>query len=217
MRRLLRIENIGWRVFSLVAAIVLWATFVGSPEVVTSVFAPIEYRGMPSALEISSEVPDRVYIEIQGPGARLHSIDLARTTVTLDLSRITRPGEYALAIERGNIDLLSGLRVLRMVPSQVRLRFERRVSSDVPIRVRFAGPLPAGYRIAREQVSPSRVRIAGPESRVKETEFAETDPIDIARGTGEQVFRDVHISVRDPQVRLHAAAPVTVTVALRKE
>ncbi len=206
-------ENIGWRLFSILAATLLWATFVGSPELVTSIYAPIEYRRMPADLEISSEVVDRVFLEIQGPSARLHSFDLTRTSVVLDLSSVKEAGEHTFTIDSSAVDLPPGLKVVRAVPSQVRLTFERSVSAEIPVRPRFASDPPPGYRIVSHNVEPPRVRIVGPESRVKRIDHAETDPIDISKVVGQKDFR-VQTYVDDKHVRLQSSPTVKVTVVL---
>jgi YbbR domain-containing protein len=209
------LDNFGWRVFALVVAIVLWATFVGGPELTTSVSAPVEYRNMPKNLEISSEAPERVYLEVQGPSARLNSFDLSNITVVFDLSGVDRPGDQTLTIESSNVDLQAGLKLVRAIPAQIRLRFENRIGADIPIRVRLSGSPHSGYKVAREEVNPPRLRIVGPESHVREVEFAETDPIDISSVVGMESFQ-VQTFVRNQYVRLVTSPRVRVTVTVEK-
>jgi hypothetical protein len=209
------LDNIGWKLLALAIAIALWVGFVGSPELLTSVSAPVEYKNTPSELEMSSDAPERIYLEVQGPSARLRSYDASRTAVLIDLSGVHRPGEYTFTLDSNNIDLPAGLKLVRAVPGQVRLRFERRVSAEVPVRVRFSAPPPEGYRIARETVLPKRLQIIGPESRVRQIGYVETDPIDLSHVIGEAQFR-VHTFIPDPQVRFVSTPEVDVQINLEK-
>ena len=210
------LDNIGWKLLALGIAIALWLTFVGSPELLTSVSAPIQFQNAPSGLEMSSDAPERIYLEVQGPAARMRSFDASRTAVLLDLSGVHRAGEYTFKVDQENmVDLPPGLKLVRAVPGQVRLRFEQRVSVEVPVRVRFSAPPPEGYRIARETVSPKRLSIVGPESRVRQVGYVETDPIDLSRAIGNSQFR-VHTFVPDPQVRFVSSPEVEVTITLEK-
>lgn len=209
------LENFGWRVFALVVAVILWATFVGSPELTTAVSAPVEYRNMPESLELSSEAPDRVHLEVQGPSARLNSFDLSNITVKFDLSGVTRAGDQTLTIEPYNVDLQPGLALVRAIPAQIRLRFEDRIGADIPVRVRLSGSPHPGYSVVRQDVSPPTLRIIGPESHVREVEYAETDPIDISSVVGEETFQ-VQTFVRNQYVRLMSSPGVRVTVAVEK-
>lgn len=209
------LQNLGWKLLALGIAVVLWAAFVSSPVLVTFVSAPLQYQNMPQDLEMSADAPERVYLEVRGPSARLRSFEPSRTAVVLNLSGVQRAGEYTITVEQNHVDLPVGLKLVRAVPGQIRLRFERRLEADVPVRVRFSGPPPDGYRVASEEVRPQVLRIAGPESRVQRLEYVETDPIDLPRASGTVHFH-VHTVVPDAQVRFLSPAAVDVTVSLER-
>lgn len=209
-------DNIGWKLLALGIALALWLIFVGSPELLTSVVAHVQYQNVPADLEMSSEAPERIYLEVQGPGTRMRGFDASRTAVVFDLSGVHRAGEYTFEVDPSNIvDLPAGMELVRAVPGQVRLHFEQRVSAEVSVRVRFSSPPPEGYRIIREEVSPSRLTIIGPESRVRQVGYVETDPIDLSRVVGEAQFR-VHTFIPDPQVRFVSSSEVEVFIGLEK-
>ena len=153
--------------------------------------------------------------EISGPAARLHEADLTNRRVVLNLESVLRPGERTFTIERRNIDLPAGLSLVRAIPAQVRIAFERSVSASVPVRVRIAVPPPEGYRVARQQALPNALRIVGPESRVRQVESVDADPIDLSRTVGKARFQ-VHAFVADPQVRFVSSPLVEVSVSLEK-
>ncbi|MCX6636212.1 MAG: CdaR family protein [Acidobacteria bacterium] len=208
-------RNLGWKFLSLALAILLWYAIVGEPELATSVSAPIEYKNLPADLEMSSDVLDRVHLEVRGPSSQLHTTDLGNMSVVLDLESVHRPGERTFTIQQWNVNLPSGVILSRAVPAQVRVRFENRVSRKVPVRVRYSAQPPAGYRIAGQQVEPSTVRVIGPESRVNHIEAVQTDPIDLSNVVGESSF-EVHTYVADSQVRLDSSPVVRVKVLLEK-
>jgi hypothetical protein len=214
MRRLL-FHNIGWKLFSLAIAIALWVTFAGSPGMVMSIAAPVAYQNMPLDLEISSGLPEKVYLEVQGASPRLRSMDTSAISVILDLGQVQRPGVQTFTIDRSDTNLPPGLRLLRAMPGQLQLRFERREYADVPVSIRFAGPPPPGYSVAWQAAVPARLKIVGPASRVESVRYAETDPIDLSNVVGKAEFR-VHAFIGDPQVRLVSSPEVTVKVSLAK-
>ena len=210
MRRFLR-ENIGWKLLSLAIAAVLWYSVVGEPRYVASVSAPLEFRNVPRDLEISSEKPDTINLEMEGPAGQLDQQDLAGVTMVLDLGSIMKPGEQAFTLGQGSAKLPAGVSLIRAVPSQIRLRFERSLKREVPVRVRITGTIDDGPEARSRSVVPPSLGIVGPESRVKQVEYAETDLIDLTGVTGEKVFR-VGVFVADPQVRFESASQVTVKV-----
>ena len=208
-------RNLGWKFLSLALAILLWYAIVGEPELATSVSAPIEYKNLPPDLEMSSDVLERVHLEVRGPAGKLHTSDLGNMSVVLDLESVHRPGERTFTIQQWNVNLPSGVVLSRAVPAQVRVRFENRVSREVAVRVRYSAQPPAGYRIASQQVEPSTVRVIGPESRVNRIEAVQTDPIDLSNVVGKSMF-EVHTYVADSQVRLASSPEVRVNVILEK-
>ena len=207
--------KLGWQLVALAAAFVLWLVFTGTPQVVTSISAPIEYQNMPQDLESTAELPRRVSLEISGPAARVHEADLTNRRVVLNLESVQRPGERTFGIDRRNIDLPAGLHLVRAVPAQVRLIFERTVSASVPVRVRIATPPPEGYLVSRQQAIPNTLRIVGPESRVRQVASVDADPIDLSRTVGKARFQ-VHAFVADPQVRFVSPPLVEVSISLEK-
>ena len=57
-------HDFGWKLLSLFAATLLWYSLVGEQEMATSVSAPIEFKNIPRDLEISSDIPERIRLEI---------------------------------------------------------------------------------------------------------------------------------------------------------
>ena len=100
MRRFLR-ENIGWKLLSLAIAAVLWYAVVGEPRYVASVSAPLEFSNVPRDLEISSEKPDTISLELEGPAGQLEQQDLAGVIMVLDLGSIREAVRTGVHFGRG--------------------------------------------------------------------------------------------------------------------
>jgi hypothetical protein len=208
--------NLQWKILALVFAIGLWSVVVGEPELVTSHSVPIYYKNLPRELEIGSDVPDRVHLELRGPAGKLSPSSLADTSVLVDLSPVQAPGERTFTMSAASISLPVGVQLLRTVPSQLRMRFERLLVKDIPVEVRHGLDPPAGYTVKSQTATPSKLRIIGPESRVQQVEAAQTDAIDLATVVGRSEYR-VHAYVADPQVRFDGSPIVTVTVQVEKK
>jgi YbbR domain-containing protein len=208
-------ENFGWKLLSLASATVLWFWLIAESELATSVSVPVQFENLPGDLELSSEVVERLFLKVRGPVSRLNLEQLSRATVLLDLSNVNSDGEFTYNLDENTVRLPSGLKLTRVVPSQVRVLFEKRATRDVPVEVRFAGPPPDGYRVANVWISPQRVRITGAESHVSRTNNALTDPIDLQSTVGDKDFR-TSVYLEDTHVRLESTASVLVRVRLEK-
>lgn len=193
-------ENFWLKVISLVIAVLLWLITVGGQDSTTAVSIPIQLRNIPQDLELSSEIPDSAYVEVRGPSRRMSSQELNNAIVVIDLAKVDRAGERTFSILGGNVNLPSGVEFIRAVPSQLRLKFEPRLTREVPVVPRFA-IVPANYQIANQTVSPNTVKIVGPESRVTAINRVQTDPIELPADDEELTFQ-VHAFAGDGQVRL---------------
>ena len=209
-------ENVGWKLLSLLLSVALWYTVARDAEIGTFVSVPVEYKGMPEDLEISSDVVGTVSIDIRGTAEKIAGFSGARSAIVLDFSSINRPGEKTFQIDDTNVSLPSGIRLVRAIPGQVRLQFEPRTSREVPVNVRFSGAPQKGYGIAHHEVTPKTLTIVGPDSRVKHVEFAVTDPIDLGPVVGISQFA-VNAFVGDPHVRFAKPAKVMVRVVMEKK
>ncbi|MGH9629586.1 MAG: CdaR family protein [Bryobacteraceae bacterium] len=208
-------NNFWWKVFAVALAFGLWLSFVRESQIATSIPVPVQLRNVPVDLEISSDLPDSLYLSLRGPSSRLTASALSGAAVLLDLGSIHKPGEQTFTLGPGNVSLPAGVTLTRIVPSQIRLVFEERITQEVPVEVRFAGPPPVGYRIAKTEVTPPRLKITGPENRVQQVRSVETDPIDLQSTVGNTDFRTTAY-VTDPQLRFEGSPVVTVHVILEK-
>lgn len=210
------LHDAGWKLLSLAISVALWLTFVGSPDLVSSIAAPVEYMNVPPEMEIVPESGERVRLEVRGPVSRLRHFEDSSPAVVLDLGGVERPGERTFTITADQVNLPPGLTLVRAAPAQVRLRFEHRSRRVVPVRLQIANPPPPGYRIQSQQVEPRELEVVGPESRVRLVEFLETDPIDLSEVFSRREFH-THVFLRDPEVRLGLPGIVKVTVSVMRK
>ena len=197
-------RNIWWKLFALLIAVLLWVAVANEPEVSAFVSVPVEFKDLPESLEISSDVLEKVEMEMSGPSGELRTFSGNRTAVVLDLSD-AEPGERTYSIHESDLHLPRGLRLIRSMPSQVHFAFELRRQRTVPVEVRFAGVPP------RFEVTPRAVTIEGPESRVRRIASVVTDRIDLSKIAGTTVFH-VNTFTDDAHVRITSNSEVTVKV-----
>lgn len=208
-------RNIGWKLLSLLLAVLLWLVIVRDPEMTTMINVPVLYRGMPETLEINSQLVENVQVEIRGPSRQLTPESVADSMVILDLGSVSRPGDRTYPVEASNVSLPNGVFFSRAVPSQLRIHFENRFARDVPVKVVFSALPPAGFEIVEQIVKPPTLRVVGPESNVRDVESVDTDSIDASDTFATGEFQ-VNAFCFDPQVRFESPPRVSVTVTVQK-
>jgi YbbR domain-containing protein len=223
MLRSLFTENLGWKALSIIISVFLWWAMVGEPEITMSISVPVQYLNMPKHFEISSDVVEQVHLEIRGPSGKLSTDALQEAAIILNLSSVGKPGERTFPINPADAYLPIGVQLIRAVPSQVRIQFDRRLARTVPVSVRIARPPQKGYEIVAQSVEPTQLRLVGPETRVREIEFIETDPLDLSEVVARTEFT-LEVFVPDSYVRLDSDGKmfdskgrVRVSVDVRKK
>lgn len=214
MRALLT-QNLGWKLFSLLAAIGVWMNVASEPELTTILSVPVEYKNFPRAFEISSDIVESVDVEAHGPAGLLRNLADGHLAAVIDLSSVRTPGERTFTLTESLQRLPRDVTLIRTIPAQVRFRFEPRATRMVPVRISFSGALPPGEKVVSAAAEPPELRIAGPESRVTAVQNLEADPFDLT-GEKDTASRVVAVYTAEPQVRILNAPRVTVKVQIAK-
>ena len=208
-------QNIGWKLLSLAIAVVVWGVVANEPELSTFTPVGVEYKNLPDDLEISSDPVSSVTLELQGPSGELPGVGdgVSRPEVILDMSKV-QTGERTFPIGDDNVKLVRGVHLVRAIPADVRLRFERRAERTVRVTPRFRPR--DGYEVADFTVTPDAVKIAGPASRTARVDTVLTDEVNIPAQGGSFDY-SVNTYVSDPYVRFPDVSHVTVSVTVRRK
>ena len=195
-------QNIGWKLLSLAIAVVVWGVVANEPELSTFTPVGVEYKNLPDDLEISSDPVSSVTLELQGPSGELPGVG----------DGVSRPETFP--IDDGSVKLVRGVHLVRAIPADVRLRFERRAERTVRVTPRFRPR--DGYEVADFTVTPDAVKIAGPASRTARVDTVLTDEVNIPAQGGSFDY-SVNTYVSDPYVRFPDVSHVTVSVTVRRK
>jgi YbbR domain-containing protein len=207
------LHNFWLKILSLVLATGLWLAIAPDQEPAeVAVRVPIEFQHVPAHLEISSVTIPEAQIRVRGPERVIR--DLRSTDIHADLDLAdAKPGDRTFDLTAQQIRHQRELRVVQVVPGQVHLSFDTRLTRDVEIRPRVTGNFLAGEQIAKVLVDPDKITITGPKHHVEMMDAATTDPID-ASGTRTQATFVTNVYVADALVQVVQPTPVRVTVIM---
>jgi YbbR domain-containing protein len=208
-------NNFGWKLAAIGIAVLIWVVVASEPELASFAAVSLQYKNLPSDLEISSSLIETVYLELRGPSGELRTLNTQRPAVVLDMTGVT-PGERTFALGDREVRVPRGVHLVRAIPSQVRFDFEKRAVREVPVRARFNLDRQPEYEVASYTVSPAQLAVEGPESRVARITTAVSDPIDLAGVIGQTEFR-VNAFVEDSYVRFRSSPAVVVSVTMKKK
>jgi hypothetical protein len=209
------LHNFWLKLLSLLMATGLWMAIAPDQEPAeVAVRVPIEFRHVPQGLEISSTTIPDAQIRVRGPERLIRELRSTDIHAELELADV-KPGERTFNLTAQQIRHQRDLHVVQVVPGQVHLSFDMRMTRDVEIRPRVTGSFLAGEQIAKVLVDPERITITGPRHHVEMVDAATTDPID-ASGTTTQATFVTNVFVADALVQVVQPTPVRVTVMMEK-
>jgi YbbR domain-containing protein len=203
------------KLISLILAAMLW-TFVAtetSSEIGMEV--PLEYRNIPPQLEITGDTTNMVQVRLRGSSNVIRDISPKDVSTTIDLGKM-RQGEKIVPLSPQNVQAPFGAEVIRVNPSSVRFNLERSLTKIVAVVPTILGQPSEGFEIGTVMVSPNKVEVEGPESRLNTLESIATVPIRLDRRQT-HIEQTADLDVPDPQIRLLHPAPVSVRVEIRRK
>jgi YbbR domain-containing protein len=208
-------NNMGWKLLSLAAALLIWISVSTEPELATFVSAHVEYKNLSPGVEINSDVVETVYLEVRGPSEALRLPELPRrSAVILDMADV-EPGQHTFTIDSRDVRLPRGVELLHAIPAQIRMDFEPGATRSVPVEVQFAAPMPDDLQLVEATAEPSALAITGPASRVARVPSVRTDPLALKPEPGTSLYK-VEGYVNDARVRFQDSPQVTVKVTIKR-
>jgi YbbR domain-containing protein len=208
------LHNLGLKLLSLAMAVSLWLAVTRDPVAEVAVEVPIEFHHFPENLEISSENIPQAQIRVRGPERVVHRLRPSDIHAEIDLSG-ARAGERTFDLSAHQIRAPHDLEIEQVVPSQLRLGFDTRMTRELEVHPRVIGNFAAGYSIGRVIADPPRIAVIGPKTRVEAAEAAITDPVDVS-GTMDRGTFVTKAYVSDPLIQVVHPEPIRVTVIMEK-
>jgi hypothetical protein len=204
-------RNLVWKLLALVIAFGVWLSVANEPDLATIVSVPVEYNNFPADLEISSDIVEAIEVETRGSSGQLRALHDTRIAAIVDFASVKGPGERTFTLTPAQLNLPRGIELIRTIPAQLRFKFERRATREVPIDVPYSGKLPAGITITSLDIQPRQLKIAGPESHVLQSSKLASDPFDLTNVAAD-TEQTLSVYAAEPEVRIVDAPQVRVKI-----
>lgn len=191
-------DDWGLKLLALAITLAVWSGVTSSGASAVIRLRSVELMFLlPEDMETSGEPRDEVQVTLRGSRQSLDTLNVRRMIASVNLQDY-KLGERVVRLtpERVTMELPDGVQIEKIEPDTVPLRVERSVEREVEVRAQFGGVLPAGYKVQDVQVTPSRVRVRGPESHIINLEQVLTEPISLDGRT--KGFTDTQIAVDVP-------------------
>jgi len=208
-------HNFGLKILSLLLATGLWFMISRDEQPAeVAVRAPVVFQHVPPSLEISSETVPEAQIRVRGPERTIRSLRNNEVQAEIDLAGV-KSGDRTFDLTSHEVRHPRELEVEQVVPSQLHLSFDTRLTRQVDVVPRVTGRFADGYDIVDKKADPARITITGPRHHVEKIGSATTDLIDATGTLGTAVFM-TNVYVPDPLVQVEQAPTIRVSVTVQK-
>lgn len=173
-------RNLGWKVFSLVAAIMLWSYLITSDptitrdktisnvEITTSGLSVLNSREL-ALLTDPTSLLGNVTVRVSVPQAEYSRVTSETVRVELDLSQIRQTGRQEVEL----IGISNYGEVLQVIPNRIDVVVETLDQRNVPVNVELVGDIDdSGYWYTISRINPTSISVSGPASLVRQVASA---------------------------------------------
>jgi YbbR domain-containing protein len=208
MNRMIRnyfLRNWGLKILALFLAFILWLSLIPEERTFSekTVTVPLETLNIPSDVELVQKPEKTIDVTIRAPNSIIDSITSANVFAKLDLGKASVfQQEYPL--NETMISIPQGGQVVRISPNKVRLKLERTNEMLLDVVPAIIGEPAEGRTVAKIELSPARVLVLGPESKLREKDKVTTSPINIS-GLGETSDFTADLILPRPELQLAAS------------
>lgn len=208
-------RNPGLKVMALLIAGGLWFIVAGEHVVERSMRVPLEFRNIPTGVEIVGDPPATADVRVRGASGILSKLQPGEVVVSLDLHG-ARKGMRLFHIQPDDVERPFGVTVAQVQPPTLSLDLEPTATRTVRVSPALDGDPAPGYVVKSVRSDPEEVEIVGPEEYLQQVGEATTEPVNIEGARGVVTDR-VNIGVTRTTVRLREPRSARVVVEIVPE
>jgi len=200
--RNLFVRNWELKLLSLFLAFVLWLSLIPEEKTFSekTLTIPLETLNIPGDMELVEKPVSTVDVTLRAPNRMINEISAANVFAKLNLSTAS-VFQQEYPFNETMISIPPGATVVRISPTKVRLKLERTQEALLDIVPTIIGQAKEGYGVSKIEITPPRVLVKGPESKIREKDKVSTSPIDISELTASTEL-EADLILPKPELRL---------------
>jgi len=211
-------KNWELKLLSLLLAIILWIVLI--PEEKTfaekTVSLNLELINLPQDMEVVEKSDTTINLKVRARKRVINELTPADFSADLDMSKASiYQEEYP--IDASMIKVPPGVEIVSFSPVYIHVKLEKTKKVEMEVVPTIIGRLPENLRLVKVEVTPSKVTVSGPESKIRPRDKVITSPIDVSTLTDSAVL-EVDLILPRPELRLLALYPrARVNIVLEKK
>ncbi len=194
------LEDWGLKLVALVITLALWFGVKGlSTPIKTHWTIPLNLS-ISSNAEITNQPPPEIAIDITGDKRKIDQIVKGDLVATVDLSDV-QPGDWVISLSPDNVfvALPQGVKLVDVQPFRIPVKLEAVEEKDIEVNVGTTGEPASGFEVYTSASLPSKIRVRGPVSVVKNIDYVQTEKIDLSGKRDEFTAKQIPVSISNPK------------------
>ena len=208
-------SNFWLKVLALALATALWFLVVGERGTEVGFLIPLELKGVPPDMVVTSNPPREVEVRVTGSTALLSNLMPGQISAVIDLSK-AEPGLNRFNLMNERLKAPRGITVIRLNPSFIRIKVEKLESKELPVKHKLTGTVAEGYEVEESGVNPEVVEVVGTKNQLKRLKTISTVPYVIDALTADVAVK-VALEVPESGISKFIPDTVEVTVKIKKK
>lgn len=203
-------KNWQYMLLAVVMAVFSWFLVNGQERVETVVDMSVIMSNPPEGLMVDTGFVDTIQVRLRGPKGLLRTLDNKRLVYDVD-ARNFRAGQNVVDINVDRIPVPSSFDIVELTPNRLTLVVDRIATKTVDVEAQWRGELNNFYVFDRIEVTPSQIRLRGPETRLRkitdtEVIMKENFPRDVPTSWVEHLALDLpeEVEATPSQVKVEA-------------
>jgi YbbR domain-containing protein len=213
MRRWL-VDDWELKVLAVVMAGIVWFFVVSADRSQLGFAAPVEYVGLEGSQVVLGTPRETADVQLEAARWAAARLTAASVRVRVDVARLGE-GEHVVPLSTEQVEVPSGVQVLRVWPSAVRLTLASASVKSVRVVPQIRGIPAAEHALGRVVVDPQIVQVKGPRTTIEGRTTVDTAPVDVS-GIRQTITQSVGLLLPD-SVYPTTHRTVQVTVEIRPE
>lgn len=199
------------KILALFFSVMLWIIVVGVEKAEITVKVPVEVFGQGKNLVVDGEVASELDVRLYGPRTLVRGVAERRPVKQVNLTGLGA-GEHSFMLGSQDLSLPPWVSVLRISPSEIRLRLVKRFSRQVRVSPVIKGRPADGFELEAVVFDPPMVTVSGLEKDLATLDWIWTDPLSVS---GLNRSTDTMVALRPPTGRSVQVVPTTVKATIK--
>jgi hypothetical protein len=192
---------------------VFWALITTRQGQIAIITAPVILHGVPEGLVLLKTSPEQVEVQLKSLSSLSPPSSKLDLTAELDASDV-KEGVTNVRVHNSDLNLPSGLSIMSITPSNIRISAEKKLRKTVPVKATLKGRLPSSLSNMSVTCDPGKIEIEGPASQISSVEAVYTDDIDATQLKKGSEYK-TNIRPLQNQISLLRESPVTIRLTAR--